>query len=182
MKITQEINKLAIPNKVKEQAIQICKNVGTVQHRGDKFKKFLFYCVFNAYCMLDIPQDAKILAKQTGLPYSMISEAKSFHKVENTEYCPPVMITNPADLVQQYYNIFDMDDDNTECVINMAKMICEDEVVYEYNARYIAIAIVYLYMMINKTKIFKNAFCKAVNISQPTLNTYYKIIEGIYYG
>lgn len=177
--ILPDLNRINVGDEIKETAEQIFKQLDTTTKRGNKRKKLIFYCVYNAYKSLGIIEDAKTIADVVGIAHTDITKAFSLYSEAKTNYQAPVTFHTPSDFIHKYYKEAGLSPECLEPLLNLAEEVLElDPELYESYPQVVAAGIILYYMTINGVAVNKKEFAKIIGKSEMTVVKMYKRVSN----
>ena len=175
--ILTDLNRFNISDEIKNEAEHIFQQLTTGTRRGNKRKKLLFYCVYNAYKSLGIIEDAKTIANLIGIPHSDITKSFSLYSETKTNYQPPASFRTPTDFIYKYYSEAGLSSDCLQPLLSLTdEVLASDPDLYESYPQVVACGIIVYYMTINGASVDRKKLAKMAGKSDMTLS---KIIKRI---
>lgn len=175
--ILSDLNRFNISDEIKNEAEHIFQQLTTGTRRGNKRKKLLFYCVYNAYKSLGIIEDAKTIANLIGIPHSDITKSFSLYSETKTNYQPPASFRTPTDFIYKYYSEAGLSSDCLQPLLSLTdEVLASDPDLYESYPQVVACGIIVYYMTINGASVDRKKLAKMAGKSDMTLS---KIIKRI---
>lgn len=173
--IKKDMQNLSFPDEVKNKAEEIFEELGSPTKRGKRRAQLVYFCINIAYKKLGQPQDPKWIAKIIGLKQSEITKANSMFAEIHTGYKIPQIKLTPMDLIPRYCKDPDLglnlSPDIISAIVDFAKVIVmKDEDLSETFPQKVAAAIILYYLEIRGTKICREKYAEAIQLSKPTID------------
>jgi len=179
--ILADLNKIQLPDNVKAEAEKIFQQLDLNTKRGRRRKRLLFYCVYNAYKTLGQTKDPKIVAAMVGIGNNEITKAFSMCSTIQTNYQPPCVQHSPEQYIQSCMDLVGLNQDCYEDVLEKCRIVMNaDSSLEEEYPQNVAIAVVYLYIVINGGKMDRKDFSKIFKLSDMTIYKMYNRVEAAY--
>lgn len=178
--IKPDMERIPLPDDVKEKANEIYRRLKRQTHRGKKRKLLVFFCIFNAYAELKTPKDPRHLARLVGLsPHEVIRAFSQFPAVQ-TGYQVDNQPTSPIDLIPDYCSRLDAEL-NIPMVEDLAReILSKSRALQEKYPQKVAAGIIQYFMTINGVKYNKKQFAAAMGLSDATISSMFREIAMIH--
>jgi transcription initiation factor TFIIIB Brf1 subunit/transcription initiation factor TFIIB len=173
--ISQELEKLQIPDDVKAEANRIFQSMKINIKRGRRRKRIIFYCLYKAFHNLHRTKDPKQIAELVHIHPSETS--KAFIQ------CSEEMINfhTPFDFIGTIVESVGLDPNCIPDIENMLKEILEkDPELQEFYPQVVSAATVLFYIITQGCVVNKREFSKRVKRSEMTINKVFKRIWKVY--
>lgn len=179
--IISDLDKINIPDEIKNLSEQIFQQLDTNTKRGRRRKKLLFYCIFNAYNQIGQPQDPKFIAELVGISHTEMTKAFSMCSELQTNYKPNTTFHSPLEFVEQYHEQIGLDPKCLPDVLVLGtEILKKDPDLNENYPQVVAAGILLYYMTINGASINKKEFSKIVRRSEMTISKVLKRIVHVH--
>lgn len=179
--ILSDLSKIQIPDNIKVEAEKIFQQLDLRTKRGKRRKRLLFYCVYNAYKTLGQTKDPKIVASVVGIANKEITKAFSMCSAVQTNYQPPTKQHSPEEYIQNCMDLVGLNQDCYQDVVEKCQIVLNaDPSLEEEYPQNVAIAVVYLYIIINGGKLDRKDFSEIFKLSGMTIYKMYNRVEAAY--
>ena len=180
--IILDLDKIDIPEDVRNMSEQIFQQLETNTKRGRRRKKLLFYCIFNAYKELGHPQDPKLIAELVGISATEMTKAFSMCSELQTNYKPSSVFYSPLDYISiEFLEEVGLDEQCLDDILKLGQSILEkDPDLYENYPQVVAAGIILYYMTINGATVNKKEFARVVKRSEMTISKCLKRISQVH--
>lgn len=153
--IYTDLMSLNLPEDVIEQSELYFQRLNITAKKGSRRNQILFVCIYNAYKLLNCPQDAGIVANICGLDKSKINKA-----IKN--YCDPesdIIYVEPENFLQRYIRELNLSTNDENNIYNIMENIKENHLILlEEFPQILSLAIVKYYLDQNRIEYDKNKF------------------------
>ena len=105
------------------KAEEIFGKLNSATKRGNRRKQLVFFCIYNAYNELLLPQDPKQIASVVGIKNSEMTKALSMFSEAQTGYQPPAIHVTAIDLLPKYCDNLGLPSDMITDVLAFAQKI-----------------------------------------------------------
>ena len=155
--------------------------------RGVRRKQLMFFCVQNAYNLLNIPEDPSKLASMCGITNSEMMKANSMCSPSKTNYKPTPVFWRPKDFLSIFYQklvdleIIPYSDDSFADI----ESICEEVMskntgLHEEKPQTVAAAILVFYLSLHGYGIEKKKYTEIFGRSDMTIMKIKNRVAQIY--
>jgi transcription initiation factor TFIIIB Brf1 subunit/transcription initiation factor TFIIB len=173
-----ELDKLNLPDDVKEKAESIFYKLNQGTRRSKKRKQQIFICIYYAKKILGVVQDPKKLADEIGLKSGDVAGALSMFSELQTGFEAPLTFVSPLDYIDDYCSKIGLSSELTEeCKISCAEIIDKDDELLERSPQTVAAGLVRYFLFINGIAVAD--YSKVIGFSDATINNMYNLISEI---
>lgn len=177
--IINDLSTIAIPDDVKVKAEAVYNELGCPTHKGNRRKELVFFCVYQAFIILDSPRDKKEIADMVGLPHSQISNANSIASVSTSVYRKKSKRYTPFDYLDKHLVEVNIEEclPDVERIAN--RILRNDPDLKDSRPQVVSMAIIKYYMVSNGIKFRVEDLAKVIQRSPTTLEAVYKkVVEA----
>ena len=179
--ILPDLEKLRIPDDVKNEAERIFQQLELSTKRGYRRKRLVFYCIYSAYKTLGRAHDPKKIAKLVGIKTTEMSKALSMCSPAQTNFQPPSVYHTPKDFIPEYHQMVNLSPSCLDEVLSLCDTISElDPEILEGNPQVVAAGMLMYFMQINGMSVNRKAFAQNVSVSEMTINKMFNQISKIH--
>lgn len=144
--IYKDLSDLNLPQEVVDAAESYFQTLNITAKKGTRRTQILFVCVYNAYKLLNCPQDAGIVAKMCGLDKSKINKAIKNYSDPNGD----IIYVDPENFLQRYIHELDLSQDQeTEIYDLMTEIRNNYPILMEEFPQILSLALVKYYLQSN---------------------------------
>ena len=179
--IIKDLENIEIEENIKHMANQTFKELLINMPKIKKKKQSLFFCLYEACKRLGIQKDSHTIAKLIDMPKKHILTALTSFSTTQTGCKTMVIETTPLDLLPEYTNQLKFTESQTQEIIDITKVILEnDQELSEEMPRKLIAGVLKYYMCINGIIYDKKQFTELIEFSEATLNVLLKKISLAY--
>lgn len=178
--ILRDMDNIMIPDEIKVKAEEIFGKLNSATKRGNRRKQLVFFCIYNAYNELLLPQDPKQIASVVGIKNSEMTKALSMFSEAQTGYQPPAIHVTAIDLLPKYCDNLGLPSDMVTDILAFAQKILNvDTELKETFPQKVAAGILLYYATTNGINLNKKEYAKMIQLSEVTINSMYKYIARL---
>lgn len=175
-----EIEKLALPEPIRDRARELFHLLKKGIRRGKKRKQLIFYSIFNAYLEVGQEKDPNEIADMSGIKYSDMAKAFSIFSETQTGYRPSSVHVSPLNLIRNYARNLGIGDESIYEIVLLGKRIIEkDSSLNNQSPQKVATGILYYYLTIHGYQVDRSKFTEIVHLSDVTVTNSYNQIKTI---
>ena len=184
LEIQNVCNRNNIPSKIITEAKSIYKIVSTTKiSRGTNRAGIIASCVYFACKECDVPRSSKEIADMFGITSNIMTKGvKKCQEIihmdkKNKNRISKTKSTKPIDFINRFCNKLNINESDTQNILNICKITVENSIISENTPPSIASGCIYYFIKKKNLCITKKQISDICRISEVTINKCCKIIE-----
>jgi transcription initiation factor TFIIIB Brf1 subunit/transcription initiation factor TFIIB len=176
----QDLKNLSIPDEVKNLVIQLAMSCPKETHRMGVRRQHLFSFIYLAYLQLGykfdhnkLVEELKMTKREINMALRIISGTSSSEislpagEQEGEVISAPIVVISPMIYIEELCKNNNLIEQKDEIIVHAKKILAKDKILYEFNPKHIAVALVKHYL--NQQKVNIPKFAKNNGISESIL-------------